>query len=1816
MADFTSTTDQSKSEFRQSGYFRLGHVVLDIPPTDISTNKVVNDDQVATLRTGTPMFVKSGQSRWDVTVHWKAVRQLNQDDTYDYSQWAKLRNIVAIFRAAPFVEVENDFLRQHFTNIHQAYSTARMAFALRQLRVDSDPSSTNVINVTMTMSLFNYAPYSKDFGYVGDDNVASDAVNSTTFKKFIDTWQINNMNRHPYLSTNPQMLDWTSQEDGVLTIKWRKYLYIPFKGGEQPPAVVSSSAGYSPTSPSPRIPQRVLTGKLSDEIKQIIATKAAQYHLDPAIVEAQCLYESNGNPSAISRTGAVGLLQLLPSTAQLTRQQLLDPTTNIDSGCKYLALQLQKFGNYPHALGAYNAGPGYIYAYRDGKTVQTKFGGPINPNKIKTVDGLPPAGVPQGENAPKYVQTILTNAGRFRDLAPIVPQSTDGLPPTTPTTAISLDAPDQQYAQKLQDAINGLPSGVWWLDHFTELGAYFFEEEQIVMASAEASVEGDFDCFPSQFSIVFVNNLPLIPLAAMQYPTFQQVGPTDTIISIAMDSVGDYPANTPLQSNESEHPGIQALTAMITQLESQFQQLRTNFRAVSSIHRMQAVFMENKILNLLGIEGTIIRGLNTETVPDSSNLSQVSLLASQYENIFEELGQFRVNGIFAANAKPLKNVLLSGQLSSLSKEEQNALTEVKKFADAWIAKDTTYLVDQIFSISKQADNDFLSSSSGIASAGLRPDQKAALLSNMDLAVNSNSGVLTAVSSTLTAAVTGSFKTQGQVYPGLQNRVNSLKTQGTDMNYGDYLVFTSLPVVTDVSTINNIRKQVETKLATQKSSIVDSLYQNLFDWEILTNPAFSRQAQLITNSPAFKDKFNQNVSANGPATQKDSSGNPINPGHGCYRDYGLTDYNETPAKYFVDYNQEINDQADGVIEQILGTANEVANQANKTASVGQGSNAPTSSSNSSQGFTFTDGNQGLPGGSTALSRMKTIPAYSMNTAFPTFKLLLIEEDNTGPFFCFDNFYSYASVIDIEVIKYREQPDTAIIQISNLANLLQHRMYDDTAAGKMERQADKFNTGPTGGVVQGGPGVVPGEVGTGGGVSTAGITASKTAAGIPYQYWRAKDLVEGRTNHGRIPLKFFALQTGSKIQVRLGFSNNPDLLFPVFTGQVTQIEGNEILTITCQSFQLELLNTPGTTVNTNSRWGLNFLNGGAAYGGYSLTDSGDTLSIMQSFLRSPSARHFGYWKINGIASKKIKGFEWSELAGKGLAGANNKIVSQIGSILQTGYDRSGENILINSSINIDASKTQDATTKNTARAGFDKENPNIIVGTAKYGIDKQSKRSIWELCRDVSRRYPHFNLMVRDYGFPFASDATLVLAHPLDWYYSRPPLYGDAEKEVISNVTHGKQFTEWWTKSGKTKWDEIWAHAFDSNSIAGVPIRQALANAQGPMTDLASQGPDQFSQATDYLHGVLTGAAGINLDAGRSWTTAAYDLFTAAANAGNLTQKFYINLDANFQALYREWLVYLQLIDPKANSSRIKPVRKYHLIDYNHIVHNGMRIDDDIYNAVKISDLAPMKFNQNIPEQHTRVLDVTDMIEDPANNVKGGWTNPISKSYAQSFLREEVGKMYRGEIVLRGVPEIEPYDVLLLNDMSTGIIGPVEVDQVIHSFNLENGYITIVKPRLMVIANESVSCNIIQTLGLAWANASAVTHDLGQVFNPLNINTTTSARLVEGGAAAGGLLLAAAATAWVPPLGLTLAALGLLAGAGLIVVADIADKQNPFKILPVSRYSRPYIGGLQGFEISNFAYSLGQKFKWFDAEEFAPTIESWNELINYRDDYLPQ
>ena len=99
-------------------------------------------------------------------------------------------------------------------------------------------------------------------------------------------------------------------------------------------------------------------GKIEDMIREV----SARYRVDPALVRAVMQTESNWNSTAVSRKGALGLMQLGPGTAHaLGVNNAFDPKQNLDGGVRYLHMLLERYnGDLDKALAAYNAGPGAV----------------------------------------------------------------------------------------------------------------------------------------------------------------------------------------------------------------------------------------------------------------------------------------------------------------------------------------------------------------------------------------------------------------------------------------------------------------------------------------------------------------------------------------------------------------------------------------------------------------------------------------------------------------------------------------------------------------------------------------------------------------------------------------------------------------------------------------------------------------------------------------------------------------------------------------------------------------------------------------------------------------------------------------------------------------------------------------------------------------------------------------------------------------------------------------------------------------------------------------------------------------------------------------------------------------------------------------------------------------------------------------------------------------------------------------------------------------------------------------------------------------
>lgn len=123
---------------------------------------------------------------------------------------------------------------------------------------------------------------------------------------------------------------------------------------------------------------------LSPEFQAYVREVANRYGVPINLAFALITQESGGNQGAVSPKGATGIMQLMPGTAKELGVDPTDPYQNVEGGMRYLAQQYERFGTWPLALAAYNAGPGAVIKY---------------------------GGIPPFEETQNYVPAILNRAG-------------------------------------------------------------------------------------------------------------------------------------------------------------------------------------------------------------------------------------------------------------------------------------------------------------------------------------------------------------------------------------------------------------------------------------------------------------------------------------------------------------------------------------------------------------------------------------------------------------------------------------------------------------------------------------------------------------------------------------------------------------------------------------------------------------------------------------------------------------------------------------------------------------------------------------------------------------------------------------------------------------------------------------------------------------------------------------------------------------------------------------------------------------------------------------------------------------------------------------------------------------------------------------------------------------------------------------------------------------------------------------------------------------------------------------------------------------
>jgi soluble lytic murein transglycosylase-like protein len=146
------------------------------------------------------------------------------------------------------------------------------------------------------------------------------------------------------VSATPTRAQIASYVDGHGNLVYTNEDSTSERGAEGSAAHLASRADSRPAPPA--------------KLAHIVDEAAEKHDLDPALVDAVISTESGWNPQAVSDRGAMGLMQLIPGTAErFGVENPFDPAQNIDGGTAYLKTLLDRYnGDLTKSLAAYNAG--------------------------------------------------------------------------------------------------------------------------------------------------------------------------------------------------------------------------------------------------------------------------------------------------------------------------------------------------------------------------------------------------------------------------------------------------------------------------------------------------------------------------------------------------------------------------------------------------------------------------------------------------------------------------------------------------------------------------------------------------------------------------------------------------------------------------------------------------------------------------------------------------------------------------------------------------------------------------------------------------------------------------------------------------------------------------------------------------------------------------------------------------------------------------------------------------------------------------------------------------------------------------------------------------------------------------------------------------------------------------------------------------------------------------------------------------------------------------------------------------------------------
>ena len=184
--------------------------------------------------------------------------------------------------------------------------------------------------------------------------------------------------------------------------------------------------------------------------------------------------------------------------------------------------------------------------------------------------------------------------------------------------------------------------------------------------------------------------------------------------------------------------------------------------------------------------------------------------------------------------------------------------------------------------------------------------------------------------------------------------------------------------------------------------------------------------------------------------------------------------------------------------------------------------------------------------------------------------------------------------------------------------------------------------------------------------------------------------------------------------------------------------------------------------------------------------------------------------------------------------------------------------------------------------------------------------------------------------------------------------------------------------------------------------------------------------------------------------------------------------------------------------------------------------------------------------------------------------MAEYYCLGALRNSLRDIYKGELVVIGNPSIKPYDICYVFDEYSDIVGPVEVEQVVHYFSQESGFVTEIVPDICVTVNEWTTLATMDGLGMI--AEGVINNVFGRDIVKTGDNKISSEETVAAISAGVSLpILAGLAPANIP--------LGLVGAFCTYKFIEWSKFRHPITISPLMYKGKPLIAGMGNKVIAN-------------------------------------